>query len=79
MAFLQRRTNVSDVGPPLYKCYTNVLCFSHCGSDWPTCVQVRIIPHSHSVARAGPITSVIIYVTYIQNKVTATMMIFQEV
>ena len=24
--FMQRRPNVEDVGPTLYKCYTNVLC-----------------------------------------------------
>ena len=26
-AFVQRRTNVEDVGPTLYKCYANALCF----------------------------------------------------
>ena len=26
ITFIQRRPNVSDVGPTLYKCYTNVLC-----------------------------------------------------
>ena len=26
IAFVQRRPNVADVGPTLYKCYTNVLC-----------------------------------------------------
>ena len=26
ITFVQRRTNVEDVGPTLYKCYTNVLC-----------------------------------------------------
>ena len=26
ITFLQRRPNVFDVGPTLYKCYTNVLC-----------------------------------------------------
>ena len=25
--FIQRRTNVFDVGPALYKCYTNVWCW----------------------------------------------------
>ena len=24
--YVQRRPNLFDVGPPLYKCYTNVLC-----------------------------------------------------
>ena len=28
ITFIQRRTNVFDVGPTLYKCYTNVLCFA---------------------------------------------------
>ena len=27
ITFIQRRPNVFDVGPTLYKCYTNVLCF----------------------------------------------------
>ena len=33
--FIQRRPNVSDVGPTLYKCYTNVLCLlgSHADSE----------------------------------------------
>ena len=26
LTFIQRRPNVFDVGPTLYKCYTNVLC-----------------------------------------------------
>ena len=26
ITFVQRRPNVSDVGPTLYKCYANVLC-----------------------------------------------------
>ena len=26
ITFIQRRPNVSDIGPKLYKCYTNVLC-----------------------------------------------------
>ena len=26
ITFTQRRPNVYDVGPTLYKCYTNVLC-----------------------------------------------------
>ena len=26
ITFVQRRTNVFDVGPTLFKCYTNVLC-----------------------------------------------------
>ena len=26
ITFVQRRPNVFDVGPALYKCYTNVLC-----------------------------------------------------
>ena len=26
ITFVQCRTNVEDVGPTLYKCYTNVLC-----------------------------------------------------
>ena len=38
------------------------------GSDLPTCVQVRIIPHSHSMPRAV-ISYVLIYVTYIHKKV----------
>ena len=26
MTFAQRRSNVFEVGPSLYKCYTNILC-----------------------------------------------------
>ena len=26
LTFVQRRPNVFDIGPTLYKCYTNVLC-----------------------------------------------------
>ena len=33
ITFLQRRPNVFDVGPTLYKCYTNVLCLL--GRDSP--------------------------------------------
>ena len=35
ITFIQCWTNVEDVGPTLYKCYTNVLCLSgyHTGSD----------------------------------------------
>ena len=28
--FVQRRPNIFDVGPTLYKCYTNVLCLLGC-------------------------------------------------
>ena len=28
--FIQRRLNVFDVGPTLYKCYTNILCLLGC-------------------------------------------------
>ena len=30
ITFVQRRPNVFDVGPTLYKCYTNVLCLLGC-------------------------------------------------
>ena len=30
ITFIQRRPNVFDVGPTLYKCYTNVLCLLGC-------------------------------------------------
>ena len=30
ITFIQRRPNVLDVGPTLYKCYTNVLCLLWC-------------------------------------------------
>ena len=30
ITFIQRRPNVFDVGPTLYKCYTNVLCLPGC-------------------------------------------------
>ena len=32
ITFIQRRPNVFDVGPTLYKCYTNVLCLLGCES-----------------------------------------------
>ena len=31
ITFIQRRPNVFDVGPTLYKCHTNVLCLLGCG------------------------------------------------
>ena len=36
ITFVQRRPNVLDVGPPLYKCYTNVLCLL----GWPAPAMV---------------------------------------
>ena len=30
ITFVQRRPNVFDVGPTLYKCYTKVLCLPGC-------------------------------------------------
>ena len=33
MTFMQCWTNVEDVGPALYKCYTNVLCLLGCGAN----------------------------------------------
>ena len=30
ITFVQRRPNIFDVGPTLYKCYTNVLCLLRC-------------------------------------------------
>ena len=30
IAFIQRRPNVEDIGPTLYKCYENVVCTSKC-------------------------------------------------
>ena len=33
--FVQRRPNVTDVGPTLYKCYINVLCLHvYWGVNW---------------------------------------------
>ena len=34
ITFIQRRPNVSDVGPTLHKCYTNVLCLLGCRDSW---------------------------------------------
>ena len=31
ITFVERRTNFFDVGPALYKCYTNVLCLQGSG------------------------------------------------
>ena len=46
LTFVQYWTNVVDVGPTLYKCYTNVLCLLDrqpmCeGSTWPS--QLRSV------------------------------------
>ena len=35
ITFVQRRPNVFDVGPALYKCYTNVLCLLGWHKDEP--------------------------------------------
>ena len=34
ITLIQRRPNVFDVGPTLYKCYTNVLCLLVCGNEY---------------------------------------------
>ena len=34
ITFAQRRLNVFDVGPTLYKCYTNVLCLLARKTQW---------------------------------------------
>ena len=34
ITFIQRRLNVFDVGPTLYKCYTNILCLLWCAFNW---------------------------------------------
>ena len=39
ITFVQCRTNVEDVGPILYKCYTNVLCLLCC---YLACQQSRL-------------------------------------
>ena len=39
MTFIQCRPNVFDVGPTLYKCHTNVLCFPGCGLNEMSDVQ----------------------------------------
>ena len=36
ITFVQRQPNVFDVGPPLYKCYTSVLCLL----GWPAPAMV---------------------------------------
>ena len=33
ITFIQRRPNVFDVGPTLYKCYTNLLCLLGCSEQ----------------------------------------------
>ena len=32
--YVQRRPNVFDVGPTLYKCHTHVLCLLECLQAW---------------------------------------------
>ena len=39
ITFVQCWSNVEDVGPALYKCYTNVLCLL---GDSPTALMVQI-------------------------------------
>ena len=52
--FVQRRPNVFDVGPTLYKCYTNVLCLlgswllaGSSATQCSSCSRVRLSPSSH--------------------------------
>ena len=39
ITFVQCWTNVEDVGPTLYKCYTNVLCLLGCGAVYCTAAE----------------------------------------
>ena len=52
--FVQRRPNVEDVVPTLYKCYTNVLCLlgswlltGSSATQCSSCSRVRLPPSSH--------------------------------
>ena len=43
--FIQCWTNVEDVGPTLYKCYTNVLCLAGMDPDITVCDVHANYPH----------------------------------
>ena len=43
LTFVQRRPNVFDVGPTLYKCYTNVLCLLGLSVHVPSHDRGRIL------------------------------------
>ena len=44
MTFVQRRPNVFNVGPTLYKCYTNVLCLLCIGLVfYDLCVMMAVV------------------------------------
>ena len=48
ITFIQRRPNVFDAGPTLYKCYTNVLCLLGM-AKWPPIggwLLIRVAAHS---------------------------------
>ena len=49
ITFVQRRPNVFDVGPTLYKCYTNVLCLPGYGLAWQ-----EHLGHYTGYSRCGP-------------------------
>ena len=42
ITFIQCWSNVEDVGPALYKCYTNVLCLQGCSHDTLTAVHIIV-------------------------------------
>ena len=43
ITFMQCRTNVEDVGPALYKCYTNVLCLRGGGRGYLQSLYIRLL------------------------------------
>ena len=43
ITFVQRRPNVFDVGPTLYKCYANDLCLLGCACTMPACLFWEVL------------------------------------
>ena len=58
ITFVQRRPNVFDVGPTLYKCYTNVLCLLGCFGSAPQQTQTLVLPEMLNVLCISGITFV---------------------
>ena len=50
ITFIQRLSNVSDVGPTLYNCYTNVLCLLGMTQNF----ESMLVKHCSSVYDVGP-------------------------
>ena len=54
ITFIQRRTNVFDIGPTLYKCYTNILCLldvsqQGCIREWIVEKDTGVFSSEHTI------------------------------